>query len=134
LVIDAELAVPPETLCEVALELGDDHFEARGMVISAEEKQSPSDTAALHRMGIELIDPPPETKRKLASFLQREMVRRQQQAQPKPMAEPVRGNTKSKIYHRPDCRHYNSPSSEKAFASAQEAEAAGYRAAKDCSS
>jgi endonuclease YncB( thermonuclease family)/methylphosphotriester-DNA--protein-cysteine methyltransferase len=44
------------------------------------------------------------------------------------------GNKNSKIYHRPNCPGYNSVSEKNQvkFKSAEEAEAAGYRAAKNC--
>jgi methylphosphotriester-DNA--protein-cysteine methyltransferase len=44
------------------------------------------------------------------------------------------GNKNSKIYHRPNCPGYNSVSEKNQvkFKSVEEAEAAGYRAAKNC--
>jgi methylphosphotriester-DNA--protein-cysteine methyltransferase len=47
---------------------------------------------------------------------------------------PVVGNKNSKIYHRPDCPGYQgvSEKNQVKFNTAEEAEAAGYRAAKNC--
>ncbi len=44
------------------------------------------------------------------------------------------GNRNSKIYHRPDCPSYNKVSEKNrvAFSTAQQAESAGYRIAKNC--
>ncbi|RMF86537.1 MAG: nuclease [Nitrospinota bacterium] len=51
-----------------------------------------------------------------------------------PVAGPIIGNRRSKIYHWPGCPNYNriSPENRVVFSSRQEAEAAGYRAARNC--
>ncbi len=54
--------------------------------------------------------------------------------QPKTLTLPIIGNRRSHIYHRPDCPNYSqvAPENQVAFGSAAEAEAAGYRVAKNC--
>jgi|GEM_PF-768906 len=47
-------------------------------------------------------------------------------------AAAVKGNPDSKIYHKSECRFYNSKSSTKEFASEAEAKKAGYTACKKC--
>jgi len=42
------------------------------------------------------------------------------------------GNTKSKIFHKPDCRYYNCKACTAQFSSRQEAIDAGYRPCKIC--
>jgi micrococcal nuclease len=46
----------------------------------------------------------------------------------------VRGNRKSRVYHLPECPHYHqlSPENTVSFATEAEAQAAGYRKAKNC--
>jgi hypothetical protein len=48
--------------------------------------------------------------------------------------KPILGNKKSRIYHRPDCPNYNeiAEKNKVEFRSVIEAEAAGYRLAKNC--
>lgn len=54
--------------------------------------------------------------------------------QPPTLTLPIIGNRRSHIYHRPDCPNYSQVAAENRaeFASAAEAEAAGYRIAKNC--
>jgi endonuclease YncB( thermonuclease family) len=53
---------------------------------------------------------------------------------PAGVAGPIIGNRRSGIYHRPDCPNYAdvSPGNRVPFATAAEAEAAGYRLARNC--
>lgn len=46
---------------------------------------------------------------------------------------PVKGNPKSKIYHKAECKHYAAKGSTKEFASEADAVKAGYTACKKCS-
>ncbi|MBP3731543.1 MAG: hypothetical protein J6I40_08765 [Mailhella sp.] len=46
--------------------------------------------------------------------------------------KPLHGNSNSKIYHASDCEHYNAKSCTVQFATAAEAEKAGYHACKVC--
>ena len=50
------------------------------------------------------------------------------------MSGPIRGNKRSMIYHWPGCPNYDdiAPHNRVPFRSAQEAEQAGYRAARNC--
>lgn len=45
---------------------------------------------------------------------------------------PFRGNLRSRVYHAPHCRNYRCQNCTAGFKTAEEAEAAGYRAAGDC--
>jgi methylphosphotriester-DNA--protein-cysteine methyltransferase len=45
----------------------------------------------------------------------------------------AKGNAKSKVYHKPGCRHYNAKGSTVAFQSEDEAKQAGYKICKQCS-
>ena len=45
---------------------------------------------------------------------------------------PFHGNTRSHVYHRPQCRNYSCPNCTKVFLNQEEARAAGYRPAEDC--
>ena len=47
-----------------------------------------------------------------------------------PSSAPIKGNANSMIYHRPDQQYYDITVAEECFATAAQAEAAGYRAAK----
>ena len=47
-----------------------------------------------------------------------------------PSSAPIKGNANSMIYHRPDQQYYDVTVAEECFATAAQAEAAGYRAAK----
>lgn len=47
-------------------------------------------------------------------------------------AGPFHGNVRSRVYHAPGCPEYNCPSCTAAFATRQEAEAAGYRSHREC--
>src|SRR5690606_461782 len=53
---------------------------------------------------------------------------------PEPGTTAIRGNKNSKVYHRPDCPSYDSvsPRNRVEFATAAEAERAGYRMAGNC--
>lgn len=44
----------------------------------------------------------------------------------------VKGNPKSKVYHKPACQHYNAKGSTQEFKSEAEAKKAGYKACKQC--
>ncbi len=44
----------------------------------------------------------------------------------------VKGNTKSKIYHKPACTHYTAQTCTAEFKSEAEAKAAGYKPCKKC--
>jgi micrococcal nuclease len=54
--------------------------------------------------------------------------------QPPTLTLPIIGNRRSHIYHRPDCPNYSQVAAENRaeFGSSAEAEAAGYRVAKNC--
>lgn len=131
LLVDAEPAVSVETRCRVALELDGEPFEALGRVVSVEARPN-AEPSARHRMGIELLKASPKAIERMNRFLRRQIARRRRTTEPERASAEVRGNPDSEIYHRPGCRYYDSPSSSAAFPSAEEAEAAGYRAAKDC--
>ena len=45
---------------------------------------------------------------------------------------PFHGNTRSRLFHRPGCPHYNCKGCDDAFLTVQSAEEAGYRPAGDC--
>lgn len=45
----------------------------------------------------------------------------------------AKGNPKSKIYHKPACKHFKAKSSSISFASEKQATTAGYKACKKCS-
>ena len=45
---------------------------------------------------------------------------------------PFHGNTRSHVFHRPGCPHYNCKSCDEAFLTVQSAEEAGYHPAGDC--
>ncbi len=47
-------------------------------------------------------------------------------------AQPLHGNTVSKVYHAADCEYYMCKTCSAEFASARQAEAAGYHACKVC--
>ena len=47
-------------------------------------------------------------------------------------AQPLRGNTNSKIYHNSSCRYYTCKKCAAVFNSPQEAQNQGYRACKVC--
>ena len=47
-----------------------------------------------------------------------------------PQNAPIKGNESSGIYHMPDDAYYEATHPEECFATPQDAEAAGYRAAK----
>ena len=51
-------------------------------------------------------------------------------ASPAWAAQPLHGNTSSKVYHAADCEHYRCKTCTAEFASARQAEAAGYHACK----
>lgn len=55
-------------------------------------------------------------------------------SQPNPVAGAVRGNTNSRIFHRPDCPSYEAvaPRNRREFISIAEAKAAGFREARNC--
>jgi len=44
----------------------------------------------------------------------------------------IKGNPKSKIYHKSACKHYSAKGSTKEFKSEAEAQKAGYKACKKC--
>jgi hypothetical protein len=48
------------------------------------------------------------------------------------LAGPVKGNPKSKIYHKAECKHYAAKGSTAEFASEAEAQKAGYKGCKKC--
>jgi micrococcal nuclease len=50
-------------------------------------------------------------------------------SRPTPQAGPIKGNKKSRIYHRPDCPNYHdlSPANVQPFATEHDAQQAGYR-------
>jgi len=44
----------------------------------------------------------------------------------------VKGNPKSKVYHKPVCKHYSAKGSTKEFKTEADAQRAGYKACKQC--
>jgi micrococcal nuclease len=55
-----------------------------------------------------------------------------QAARTAPATGPVRGNTRSRVYHAPACQHYRCPSCTAEFPSPEAAERSGYRAHAAC--
>jgi len=45
---------------------------------------------------------------------------------------PIKGNTKSKIYHKPSCKYYKAKNTTVVFKTEAEAKKAGYRPCKKC--
>jgi hypothetical protein len=127
----AEMAVEPGSLCELVLVLDTQRFESAAKVVSLHEL-SRSGRQASFSLGLEFIDTEPHFAAVLDAYFEEEMARRRPTEPVPPPAIELRGNPRTRVYHCEGCRHFRAKGSTVDFTSREQAEAAGYRPAKDC--
>jgi hypothetical protein len=158
LLVESELGLEPDSVCDVALKLGDEVFRSRARVVHVDVVAS-APPAGRHRIGLELVEPAREERKRLLRFIKRELVARgvgtrvsppqavaaspapvagpaAEEARPQPAASGAapafRGHPKRKIFHRRGCRNYGSAGCTAEFSTRDAAIADGFRPCKLC--